>query len=112
MKNQLTAGKPLKKFLQLCHICDSIEYMNDVRFVQCTVRKGMFDDEVGVEVSVGQQRIALFVSKQSVTENRAGRHFLRVRRVGKGVVALPSEPMGSGGRYLRIPDSSVCLTAQ
>lgn len=77
------------------------------KFLACTVSPGMFPDEYVVEIEVEGAKFSLFVdsSDVQVVDTESGRGLLRVwvQDAAHDLIALPSETLEQGRRYLQYP---------
>ncbi len=81
------------------------------RFITCTFSEGMFDGEFAVVLDINGTVLSLFASQDDlkITDEREGKGKLRVTvwDEAKGLIALPSETLEQGRRYLRYPISKL-----
>ncbi len=81
------------------------------RFIICTFSSGMFEGEVAVELEIRGTVLSLFASRDDLenTDEKAGKGKLRVTvwDEAKELIALPSETLEQGRRYLRYPLSQL-----
>ncbi len=81
------------------------------RYIVCTFSSGMFEGEFAVELDIDGTVLSLFANRDDleITDESAGKGKLRVTvwDEAKGLIALPSETLEQGRRYLRYPISQL-----
>ena len=88
-----------------------MEEKNEEKFIACTFSSGMFEGEFSVELDIEGTVLSLFASRDDlqITAEKEGKGKLRVPvwDEAKGLIALPSETLEQGRRYLRYPISKL-----
>ena len=84
-----------------------MEGKSEERFIICTFSSGMFEGEFAIELDIRGTVLSLFASRDDlkITNEKEGKGKLRVTvwDEAKGLIALPSETLEQGRRYLRYP---------
>lgn len=84
-----------------------MEGKTEEKFIACTFSSGMFEGEFAVEIDINGTLLSLFASRDDlkITDEREGKGKLRVTvwDKTKGLIALPSETLEQGRRYLQYP---------
>lgn len=84
-----------------------MEGKTEEKFIACTFSSGMFKGEFAVEIDINGTLLSLFASRDDlkITDEREGKGKLRVTvwDETKGLIALPSETLEQGRRYLQYP---------
>lgn len=89
----------------------AMEEKNEEKFIACTFSSGMFEGEFSVELDIEGTVLSLFASRDDlkITDKKEGKGKLRVTvwDESKSLIALPSETLEQGRRYLRYPISKL-----
>lgn len=78
-------------------------------WIPCTIEKGMFSNELAVEVTIKDKTVSFFADKSLIMEIKDEPHVL-VTLIGDNgepnhkTILLPSESFETGSRWLSIPD--------
>ena len=84
-----------------------MEGKTEEKFIACTFSSGMFEGEYSVELDINGTLLSLFASRDDlkITNESEGKGKLRVTvwDEAKGLIALPSETLEQGRRYLQYP---------
>ena len=88
-----------------------MEEKNEEKFIACTFSSGMFEGEFSVELDIEGTVVSLFANRDDlkITDKKEGKGKLRVTvwDESKSLIALPSETLEQGRRYLRYPISKL-----
>lgn len=83
------------------------------RFIACTFSSGMFEGEFAIKLDIHGTVLSLFAGRDDlkITDEKEGRGKLRVTiwDEAKELIALPSETLEQGRRYLRYPIDQLLL---